>query len=249
MSTGARRTVSGRWSPPSALFLRPAKNEVLVRADLIDHGPMAKAPRRFRGVDLEARRRAFGAIYVWLYRRHDQILRDHLAKTPGLWAVTAGKMDRDGVLSMDGRSPSRAAVREAWQNVALHYPADSQRYEVARQANAGHVSRRHKGWVPTSTAPLAPPRPAVSPPSRAVLPATEQPQQSRRSAPLPSADVPHPMTVSRNYLTGDDPLANVTPDEAAALAVYVGADRGFLLSMLRTIRKVAHLDRHNIPPK
>lgn len=57
------------------------------------------------------------------------------------------------------------------------------------------------------------------------------------------------MTVSRNYLTGDDPLANLTVDEAAALAVYEGADREFLLSMLNTIRKVAHLDRHNVPSK
>ena len=112
---------------------------------------MASAKKRFRGVNLEARQKAFGQIYVWLYRRHDAIQRDLAANTPALWVITAQKMGNHGVRSIHGLTPSPNAVRLAWRDVALHYPEDSKRYEAERDSNTSHVSRRHKGWVPMTS--------------------------------------------------------------------------------------------------
>lgn len=240
---------TSQGSSNTASLLESALHEkmtVLVRAELEDNVSMTKAPRKYRGVDLAGREKMFGKIYVWLYRRHDGFARELSAGTHGFWAAKAREMANDGIRSKLGRPPTGNAVGKAWLVVSRHHPEDAERYAAAREANTGHVSRRHKGWVPTSPEPLPPVGPAVSLPSRE-LPGTSAPIP--RNQPRPDGHVPHASTVSINHLAGDDPLANLTPEEAVALAPLEGAPRESILSMLNVIRRFAHMDRHNKPPK
>ena len=211
---------------------------------------MGKTHRRYRGVDLEARRKAFGEIYLWLYRRHDQLLYDLKAKTPALWAVTARSMEGDGIRSKDGQVPTRSAVRSAWQDVSRHHPEDVLRYAAAREADTGHVSRRHKGWVPTSTLPAQPP----------VAQVTAQPSQAPGSPPprpaqTPSVSAPGPPVPASAIEPGEDaplghpdhPLGPLTALEIDGLANYLTASLEVQRRVLKTFRKFHHADRFSRP--
>ena len=207
---------------------------------------MASSQKRYRGVDLVARRKAFGEIYIWLYRRHDHLLRDLTANTPGIWSVAAADMERDGVRSSSGRSPTRDAVRKAWLSVAQHYPEDTERYEAVIKANTRPAISRHKGWVPTCVDPPKPPAardatqstrmPGPPPPSVA---AASPALKAATAAGVDNGAVPlgHP----------DHPLGLLTALEIVELEEYPGASVEILREVLTTYREIRHIDRFSRP--
>ncbi len=209
---------------------------------------MAKAIKRYRGVDLEARRDKFGEIYVWLYRRHDALLRDLTANTPAFWTVNARKMAGEGVRSMRGRVPSADAVCKAWSAVARHHPEDMQRYDAERAANAAQSSRRHKGWVPTSRDPVPSDRPA----SQSTTPSTRAPAPPPpRAAPSPPAPTAPTVALGPNEAAPlghpDHPLSVLTVLELADVSRYANASLEVQRNVLQTFRTMHHMDRFNRP--
>ncbi len=209
---------------------------------------MAKAQRRYRGVDLEARRKAFGEIYVWLYRRHDGLLRNLAARTPAFWVVTAEDMATDGIRSRHGLVPSPNAARLAWRDVTLHHADDAKRYAEGRETDEGHVSRRHKGWVPTSRDPLPSDQPTV----QSATPSTRVPAPPPpRAAPTPPAPTALTVALGPNEAAPlghpDHPLGPLTDLEIAKLAKYPNASLEVQARVLKTYRTIRHMDRFSRP--
>lgn len=202
-------------------------------------------------MDLEARRETYGAIYTWLYRHHGRIAASLRAGTPSLWEFTARAMTRDGVLSKRGLPPTRSSVRNAWLQVVRHSAEDARRRADQAKSDSGHVSRRQKGWVPTSSEPSQPPpaqatsrqNTTIAPHPRAADPAMLTPA----AVPTPDTKPLRIVSASAGMHPEAHLLDNMTPEEAEFLAPHANAPVASRLSVLKTFRTMHHKDRFNRP--
>ncbi len=206
-----------------------------------------KAHRRFV-VDLKAREKAYGQIYAWLYRRHEKTLALVQKGTPNLWDATASIMAAQGVCSKSGSPPTRNAVQIAWLKVTKHIADDARRQSEDISTNTAKVSRRHKGWVPTSRDPVPSDRPAsqsATPPTR-----TPAPPPPHAAPPPPAPTAPVASTMSNEGLPlghPDHPLGPLTDLEVERLARYANAPVEVQQRVLNTYRDMRHMDRFSRP--
>jgi hypothetical protein len=159
----------------------------------------ANAPIRFRKKRLKAFR-GRGQLYSWL-RAHSEKIAAGLHSGEYTWPILCAECSRHGVVSRDGRPPTRKAAAKAWQTLCRDLetlgPSPRERPEQRR-----FPSQMPKGWVPPdfAAAAAAGHAAALAPPPTGGAIVSSPPPPS----PVPTARPASGGAISR-YARPDDP--------------------------------------------